>query len=78
VLALGGADVRLLEPATGALLRTLALPQLTSREAMSVVLTNTPEQQKLPVTVQALAWSHDSKVLAVGCMDGSVRLVTKP
>lgn len=72
-LALGGSDVRLIKPEDGRVLRTIKLAELSQREALSDSGPNA--DRKLPIQVQALAWQRDGGVLAVGCIDGSVRLV---
>lgn len=74
VLALGGNDIRLLEVPSGRPIRNIALPELSLRETQASPDPKASDQ-KLRVSVMALAWQPDGKQLAAGCLDGTVRLV---
>ncbi len=74
MLALGGGDIRLINPVSGKFLRTIHLPTLSRRETESRPNPKAGDK-KLPIAILALAWQPDGRQLAAGCLDGSVRLV---
>jgi WD40 repeat protein len=75
LLALGGRDIKLLDPQSRKELRTLKAPKIMTGE----VLPGAPDaDQEMPYPIAALALSPDGATLAVGC-PGSVRvLALKP
>jgi len=76
-LALGGANVELLDAATKKSIRVVELPAMTMREAMPAMADamGADADKKIPVSVVALAFSPDGATLAAGCQDGAVRLL---
>lgn len=73
-LALGFRDVQLLAPLTGEHVRTISFPEFTHRE-LWIDAESDDSDKKMPVIITSLAWRPDGRELAVGCLDGSVRLV---
>lgn len=75
LLALGGRDVKLLDPASRKELRTIDIPAIkTQVEVMGAA--NSPDpSKKIPCGVAALAFSPDAATLAVSCFEGSLRIV---
>ena len=71
LLALGGRDIKLLDPASRKELRTIKAPTVTKGE----VLGDTPDaDREMPYSITALALSPDGATLAVGC-PGSLRVL---
>lgn len=75
LLALGGNQILLIDPARVQDIRTIELPQLSMREASSRAQTQPNADQKVPIQLGALAFSPDGRTLAAGSADGTVRLV---
>ena len=81
ILALGGNNIELIDPVSQRQIRTIELPQMTFRESQPLwSATGQLEKQpnadtKIPISVDALAFSPDGGTLAAGCIDGTVRLV---
>ena len=74
ILALGGRNIKLLDPASGMHIRTIELPELTVRESGPGLGEHPKADKKIPIQVRALAFSPDGTTLATGCM-GPLRLV---
>ena len=71
LLALGGRDIKLLDPESRKELRTIKAPTITKGE----VLHDTPDpDREFPYAITALAISPDDATLAVGC-PGSLRVL---
>lgn len=71
MLALGGRDIKLLDPASRQELRTIKAPTITRGE----VLRPGPDaDRELPYSISALALSPDGATVAIGC-PGSVRVL---
>ena len=87
MLALGGVGIELIDPRSQQEIRTIELPQMTLREALGRPerqpngdtknsLDALPgADRKVPMSVDALAFSPDGRTLAAGCKDGTVRLL---
>jgi WD40 repeat protein len=73
ILALGGENIELIDPMSQKPIRTVELPQMTLGEALNPLVKGA--DKKIPVSVEALAFSPDGGTLAAGCWDGTVRLV---
>jgi WD40 repeat protein len=74
ILALGGRNIMLLDPASGKQIRTIELPETTLGENGPGFEKMPNANQKIPVQITALAFSPDGSTLAVGNM-GPLRLV---
>ena len=75
LLALGGRDVKLLDPASRKELRTINIPAIKTMGEL-VGPANSPDPgKKVPCGVAALAFAPDAATLAVSCSEGSLRIV---
>jgi WD40 repeat protein len=75
LLALGGSQIKLIDASTGKQIRTIALPQMTMGEAVSSSQSQPNANLKIPILLDALAFSPDGRTLAAGSVDTTVRLV---
>ena len=75
ILALGGRNIELIEMPSRKEIRTINLPEMSLREVNRLLADHPNADQKIPITVDSLAFSPDGKTLAAGCKDGTVRLV---
>lgn len=74
VLALGGTNVKLVEPVSGKAVRTVEFPELSLRDMGPAFAALADADTKIPVQITALAFSPDGGTLAVGSR-GPLRLV---
>jgi WD40 repeat protein len=75
LMALGGTQIKLIDPSTGKQIRTIELPQMTMGEAARQFQGQPNASQKIPIQLGALAFSPDGKTLAAGSLDTTIRLV---
>lgn len=74
VLALGGRNIKLVDPASWKHIRTIELPETTLSESGPGLEKQPNADKKIPIIIRALAFSPDGNTLAVGCM-GPLRIV---
>jgi WD40 repeat protein len=74
ILALGGHNIKLLDPASGKQIRTIELPEMTLGDFGPRFEKQPKADKKVPIQIRALAFSPDGTTLAAGCM-GPLRLV---
>jgi WD40 repeat protein len=76
LLALGGrSDIKLIEPDSRRQIRDIELPEMKRGEAGAKDEDDPNTKGKVPCLVTTLAFSPDGDTLAVGCLEGTVRLV---
>ena len=75
LLALGGPDIELIDTDSRRELRAIDLPQFTKAEVLPDAANDPDAAEKIPCSVQALAFSPDGKTLAVGCFEGTLRIL---
>lgn len=74
ILALGGRNIKLLDPDSGKEIRTIELPETTLGESGPGFGGQPNADMKIPIQIRALAFSPDGSTLAAGCM-GPLRLL---
>ena len=75
LLALGGTDIKLIDPSSRKELRTIELPALAQAGASPGLATHSEPKDRIPCIVSALATSLDNATLAVGCPEGTLRIL---
>ena len=75
LLALGGTDIRLIDPSSRKELRSISLPPSTKAEVSPNSAVRSDANYKNPCLVLALAFSPQSTTLAAGCFDGTLRVL---
>lgn len=75
LLALGGSNIKLIDPSTWKPIRTIELPQMTMGEAARQFQNQPNANLKIPILLGALAFSPDGQTLAAGSVDTTIRLV---
>jgi WD40 repeat protein len=74
LLALGGPDIKLFD-VSGRELRTMNVPAFTKGEVLPGFADRPDAREKVPCGVSALAFSPDAATLAVGCFEGTLRIM---
>lgn len=74
LLALGGPDIKLFDP-SGKEVRTIDVPAFTRGEVLHGFADQPDAGEKIPCGVSALAFFSDAATLAVGCFEGTLRIM---
>ncbi|HVO63751.1 MAG TPA: hypothetical protein VMT53_22700 [Terriglobales bacterium] len=74
LLAVGGPDIRLFDP-SGKEVNAINIPAFTRGEVLPGSAGRPDAGEKIPCGVSALAFSPDGATLAVGCFEGTLRIV---